>query len=230
MARARLVTVDDHLCWVESSLKLMPGVDLPIRATALRDTDGSVTLISPVADTAAWWPQLTAWGPVRRVVAPNGFHHLHLLPALAALPEAELWASAPLRTKRSDLPTATHWLEGPGPIALTPELTGYFVNGMPDFQEWVWLHAPSRTLVVTDLVFHILQPGFALGLVTRMTGTYRKLAVSRLFVKARKDREAFRASLDLIAGLPFDRLVMAHGEPVLSGAQPLLAQALAAAP
>mgnify|MGYP003347503727 CR=1 FL=1 len=63
-----------------------------------------------------------------------------------------------------------------------------------------------------------------------MHGTYRKLAVSKLFTRERQDRAAYTASLATIAALPFDRLVMAHGAPILADARPQVAAALAASP
>lgn len=212
------------------ALRIMPATDLPLCATALRATNGDVVLISPIDGIGEWGPELESIGPVRHVVAPNGLHHLYAKPAWERYGEATLWASAALRKKRPDFPESTRWLEGSGPVELAPGVRAYPVLGMPAVQEWVFLHEPSGTLVVTDLVFNVLDPAFMLGVFQRMFGTYRKLAVSRLFTSARKDRAAYDASLATIVALPFDRLVMAHGEPVLNGAHARFEAAIAAGP
>ena len=54
--------------------------------------------------------------------------------------------------------------------------------------------------------------------------------MSKLFVGARKDRDAYERSLRVLQGLDFDRLVVAHGEPILAGAKPRVVDALAGSP
>lgn len=217
--------LSDHVFAIDERLKMAPGLMLSIRTTVLRDSDGSLTLVSPVQGVDTWGPQVAQLGRVARIVAPNAYHHLFALPALAFFPEAQLVASAPLRRKRKDFPPQTQWLQGPGPVDLTPELQLHRVDGMRS-EEWVLLHRPSRTLVVTDLMFHDLNPDFAMGLISRLTGTHKKLAVSRIFLRDRTDRGAYAASVAAIAELDFDALVVAHGEPIPAGAKPLVHQAL----
>jgi hypothetical protein len=198
--------------------------------TALRDGDGRLVVYSPVQGAADWGAALEAHGEVGAIVAPNAFHHLFALDACARFPQARLVASAGLRAKRPDFPSSTTWLEGDAPVELGKGVVAHPVRGMPGCQEWVLLHEPSGTLVVADLVFHLLEPGFVLGLVTRLFGTYQRLAVSRLFVRARVDRDAFAASLAAIEKLAFDRLVVAHGTPILEGARVRVAEAFARSP
>ena len=213
-----------------SSLALLPGVALPLRTTLLRDGDGGIVVVSPIDGVAAWGAEVEALGPVSAVSAPNGFHHLFALPTRARFPAAAFVASGALRRKRPDFPESTAWLQGEAPVEVAPGVVAHPVLGMPPVQEWVFLHEASRTLVVTDLLFNVLDPGFGLGLFQRLFGTYRKLAMSKLFVRARKDRAAYDRSLAAIVALPFDRLVVAHGEPILEGAHARAAAALAASP
>lgn len=211
----------------EASLAVAPGVVLPIRMTVLRQDDGELTLVSPIDGVSEWGPQVAALGTVTRIVAPNGLHHLFALPAIAYFGGAVLWASAALRRKRKDFPATTRWLEGDGEVVLAQGLTARAVAGMPAVQEWVLFHQPSATLVVTDLVFNIRDPSLLLGLTLRLAGTYKRLAVSRLFLRACRDREALGASLDGVASWPLQRLVMAHGAPLLADARAPLLEALA---
>jgi hypothetical protein len=214
---------------LDSSLSMM-GMALPLRMTSLRDRDGNIVLVSPVRDAASWADEARSEGPVRCVVAPSGLHHLFALEAVAQFPEARLVASSALREKRPDFPSKTEWLEGEGPVPIAPGILALQVLGMPKVGEWVFLHEDSKTLVVTDLLFHLLEPGFLLGLATRMFGTYRRLAVSRLFTSGRTERAPYDRSLKAIEALDFDRLVMAHGTPILEGARARVVDAFACAP
>jgi hypothetical protein len=217
--------------WIfRDSLKMMPGVALPLAMTVLRDANGDLAIVSPVSGLEEWGPAVEALGSVRSVIAPSGFHHLFAKPAFERYPSASLVASGALKKKRPDFPATTRWLEGDARIDVAPGIAAFPVLGMKPVQEWVFLHEASGTLVVTDLLFHVLAPSFGLGLVQRAFGTYKKLAVSKLFVGARKDRDAYERSLRVLQGLDFDRLVVAHGEPILAGAKPRVVDALAGSP
>lgn len=191
---------------LQGVLKMAPGLALPIRSTVLADRSGGIVVISPIDGVASWGPEVAALGPVQAVIAPSGLHHLFALPALQHFAGASCIASAALQAKRPDFPSTTQWLAGESPVTVAPGIVAYPVLGMPTTQEWVFLHEPSGTLVVTDLLFHVLQPGFGLGVVQWLTGTYKKLGVSKLFTSGRKDRAAYDRSLAAIAALPFDRL------------------------
>ena len=89
-----------------------------------------------------------------------------------------------------------------------------FVEGAPWVNEVAFLHRPSKTLVVTDLVFNVHGARGLSPLVFRMVGAWKKLAQSRLFRSQVKDREAFAAAGRQILDWDFDAVLMAHGEPV----------------
>ena len=160
------------------------------------------------------------------LVSPNLFHHLFLRGAIDRWPEARFHSSLGLAEKRSDLP-------GAEPLKASGSWQGAFsvvpVEGMPKFQEFAFLHEPSRTLIVTDLVFN--EPhGLTLStrLFFRVFGTYGKLAVSRLFTSMVKDKQAFAESLRTLSQLEIDRVVMAHGKVLSENAQQRFREVLAA--
>jgi hypothetical protein len=194
--------------------------------TVLRDASGGLVAISPVTGIETWGPTVERNGSISAIVAPSGLHHLYARPAWERYGQAHVFASEALRTKRPDFPERTQWLRGEVPIPIAPGISAIPLLGMPKVQEWLVFHEASGTLVATDLLFHLMTPGFALGLVTRMAGTYKRLACSKLFLGARTDREAFRRSIALVLSLPFDRLIVAHGEPVLSDAHAKVQKAL----
>jgi hypothetical protein len=94
--------------------------------------------------------------------------------------------------------------------------------------EVVFLHRPSATLIVADLVFNVRQPrGLVAAVALRLMGVHGRLAQSRAWRFATQDRAAAAASCHRILHWSFDRLVCCHGEVVETGARPALERALA---
>lgn len=196
---------------------------LPCRTTVVRRSSGGLLVCSPGPIDSGLGDALQALGPVEVLVAPNCFHHLHMAEAMTAFPEAAVWLAPGLGKKRQDLlgETVSEAL-GDAEISLLP------VAGMPAFHEFVLLHRPSGTLVVTDLVFNLVdtQLNWPMRMVSRLFGTYQRFAVSRLFLSKVSDRAAFTGSVDRILGEEFDRLVMAHGRIIATGGRERLRDAL----
>jgi hypothetical protein len=190
------------------------GVVFPIRMTVIRLPDG-LWLHSPVPVDDATARELDALGPVRHLVAPSLIHHLHAGAAKARWPSATLYAPAGLRAKRPDLPidqdlSTSRW-EG---IVAVP------IEGAPRLQEVDFVHVPTRTLLVTDLMFNVQSPAtLATSLVLCGVGCHRRLGSSRAWgwVFA-EDRAAVAASVERLLAHDFDRLVPAHGEVIPTGA------------
>lgn len=216
----------DGVWAADDDLRLNPGFHMPVRMTVLRLPSGSLLLHSPVALDDALARELEALGEVAWIVAPSGLHHLFAAPAKARFPRARLAASAALRKKRPDL-AVDAWLEGDEARPFGDGVLGVRVRGAPSVDEWVFVHEPSRSLLVTDLVFHVRRTrGWLTPWVLRVMGVHDRLGQSRAWRILVKDRAAARESAERILGLDFDRLVPAHGDPIDAGARPLLAAAL----
>ncbi len=208
---------------IETSLRVAPGFYLPLRTTVLGLASGGLAIVSPQATSDEMADAIQELGPVEHVIAPNTFHHLFLEAAKDRWPEAQVHIPPALLKKRPGL-RYDHF----SPEALPPELQAQTLDGAPALAETVFLHAPSKTLVVTDLVFHVLQPeGLLTGLILRMVGAHRRLGQSRALRFATKDRAAAAESVRQILALDFERLVMAHGEIIESDAKARLEEALA---
>jgi hypothetical protein len=102
-------------------------------------------------------------------------------------------------------------------------ITQQRMGGVPRVEEFFFLHRPSRTLLVTDLAFHIREsPSWLTRTYLRLCGTYGKLAPTILLKSLVKDRAALRASLNAVLSLEFDRVVVCHGEVLESGGREAL--------
>jgi hypothetical protein len=116
-------------------------------------------------------------------------------------------------------------------LALPPELAAAVdiiaLQGAPALDELVIYHRATRTLVMTELVFNITRPrGWFAHLVLFLVGCHGRLASSRAVRALVKDRTAARASAERILALPFETLVVAHGDVIEHDAPAWLQQAL----
>lgn len=95
------------------------------------------------------------------------------------------------------------------------------ICGMPKLREHVVFHRPSKTLIVADLLFNLPPEAgrWTLGFMRAMAGMREYPGMSRLFRLCIKDRAAFVASMREIAALDFERIVVAHGEPIVVNAK-----------
>lgn len=203
-----LKKVADGVWVVEGMLAFPP---LPIRATILELPEGLV-IISPVEFSDADAAAIDALGKVVAIVAPSALHHLFMVAAQRRWPNAKALVSPLVAGKQPTLQVAGT-LDQPWPFG--PELELLLVEGMPTVQEWLFFHRPSKTLIVTDLVFNIrAYPGFVSALFARAFGTYKRLAASRLFVSFIKDRAAVLRSLERAVAFDTVTLIPAHGEIV----------------
>jgi glyoxylase-like metal-dependent hydrolase (beta-lactamase superfamily II) len=192
------------LIYLDTTLK-MPGMALPVRSAVIQLRNARV-LFGPGSKQTA--EQYQAAGAITDIVAPSVLHTAGMAKAAAQYPNARLWGPAGATKKLPQLKwhgTFESW-----PYA--DELAIIPLAGMAKAQEYLALHRASRTLFATDLVFNLDQAsGFAAKIILSMFGTYRRFAVSRLFMMYVTDKNAFKKSVEKIPALDFDRVVPSHG-------------------
>ncbi len=209
-----LRALDRDLWCLDADLRVQAGFHLPIRMTVIRLADGGLWLHSPIAIDETTAAAIDALGPVRHIVAPSLLHHLFAGAACERWPAATLHAPASLAVKRPELKIGQPLAED----ARWSALTIIAVAGAPKIDEHVFVHHPSGTLIVTDLLFNVHEvPGLMSPLILRMVGAWKRLAQSRIWRSTVKDRAAASASARRLMALDFSRLVPAHGV-VIAGA------------
>lgn len=201
--------------WIAHAPQRFFGWQLGTRMTVLRLGDGTLLIHSPIEIDPALRAEIETLGPVAHIVAPNLFHHLHAGDAAAAFPEAKLHGPAGLSKKRPDLrfdaelgePGAERWPSG---------LEAHRVRGTL-LDETVFFHEPSRTLICADLIENF---GSADDWWTRVYlkagGIHGKTGLSRMLRLAYRDKKQARRDIDRLLEWNFDRIVLAHGDPVQS--------------
>lgn len=118
----------------------------------------------------------------------------------------------------------------PAPAEWEGELLALEIQGAPDARDTALLHVPSRTLILTELVFNFGDEPLWTELLLRVavTGDHHP-GMPRPVKLGVKDEAAFKASLATILSWDFDRVIVGHGEVIETGGQAKLRAALEAA-
>ena len=201
------------------------GMHLGHRMTIVRLANGSLWVHSPVAHDSALAAELAVLGPVAHVVAPNAMHDTYLEGWFAAYPRARFHGAKGFSRYRPDL-KFTDTLNDHADAAWSEIMDQKVIQGAPRLNEVVFLHRPSRTLILTDLIFNL---GPEMPLLSRVllkaNGCFDCVACSRLLRTTIKNRAAFRTSLDTVLAWDFDRVVLSHGRNLESGGRTALREA-----
>ena len=207
-----LKTLADEV-WVADAPNRFYGLEFGSRMTVVRLGDGSLLLHSPIAIDQAMKTEIDALGPVRHIIAPNVYHHLHAKTASELYPSAKLHLAPGLDKKRPDM-RADAILGGgqepswQGEIDAIP-IEGYRLN------ETVFVHHLSRTLLCSDLLENFrTSDDWYTRVFLKLNGVHGKPGVSRALRMAFRDKRAARKSIDAILEHPFDRIALAHGDPI----------------
>jgi hypothetical protein len=202
------------------SVKKMPLLALPVRSTVVPLSNARV-LISPGSKLTP--AQLASAGAVTDVVASNLLHTAGMAAAAKAFPAARLWGPRGVRKKHPELTWAGILGEDAWPHEA--ELKAIQVKGLERLREFVFVHKATRSLIVTDLVFNMVQQrGLGARFILGLFGTYQRFAISKLLIRL-SDRAALAASLTALAGEDFDVIVPGHGEVVAQGGKARLVEA-----
>jgi glyoxylase-like metal-dependent hydrolase (beta-lactamase superfamily II) len=180
------------------------------RMTVIRLKDGRILVHSPVPIEHDLRSAVEDLGQVAALIAPNLFHHQFLSEWRAAFPEAKAFCVPDLAAKRSDF-KFDRVLEDASPPEWKGQVDQLLIKGIPEYGEMVFFHRPSRTLIVSDLVFNYSpvqaasDPGGADGL-----GPHSRI------ISTIDDPSALRDSIESVLRWPFERVIVAHGQIVES--------------
>lgn len=213
--------------WHKQHAFAIMGMGASSRMTVARLADGSLWLHSPVPLDEADLQYLADLGPVHHVVAPSKMHHLFAADCMRQFPQATLHGVPGLAQKCPHLPPM-QLLDPASPPAWTSEIALLPINGIPAAQEYVFLHQPSQTLILTDLCqWHTLATSWSSRLFARAMGVQHQLGVSRIPRMLVKDKAALAASLRQMLQWPFQRVVVAHDVVLEHNARQAVQQAFA---
>jgi hypothetical protein len=209
---------------VDRRIEIPAGPRLETRALLADLPDGGVLAWSPVPLDDALREFVRVRGGARFLVAPNSFHYLGLAEWQRAFPEAACWLAPGLPARVAGLP---------GGCELHTDVATPFQATLPHraldcgrgATEVAFHHAPSRTLLIVDAAFNVRHAerwrDRAIWGALGVLGRFGPTPTARAFLL--RDRAAIARWIDALCAWPFERIVMAHGEPLAAGPRELRA-------
>ncbi len=220
-----VVEISNDIWTMDGPDLVFAGASMNTRMTVVRLQDGCLWVHSPIelnAQTRAFLNDLG--GDVAALVGPNKFHHLFIEPWREAFPDAVVFAEEELRKKIPSLSTA-ELLSNQAASLYANDIDQVIFGGNRMFQEAVFFHRASRSLIFTDLMVNLKADGvsFLPRMFLKFEGvTYPNGGIPRLYRWFTNDKAAARAALNTIRGWQPQRVLFCHGEPLELPAQALL--------
>lgn len=227
-----LKPVDRRLWIVDSGPVRALGMPMPTRMTVIQLANGNVLLHSPTRFDPELAAAIAGIGPIRHILAPSFAHWMFVMDWRRRFPDAKVWGAPGLEARRAarhgGLVVDAVMDEGQHPwdddIALVT------LRGGLGYSEVALHHAPTRTLVLTDLVVN-LEPGklpLAMRPLMWLAGTTaphgRAPAYLRWLIGLRRAR-AREAALRMLRFEP-TRVIFSHGTWFAGDATPALRRSL----
>lgn len=206
------------------------GFPYPTRMAVAQLPDGGLWVWSPIALTEGLVQAVEALGTVQHIVSPNRLHHRFLREWTLRWPNALLHAPPGLPLKRPDLHFDVDLDTQPDGPSLTGIIDQVVFRGSFAMEEVVFFHRASRTAIFGDLIQRF-PPSAAKGwkgILMRLAGLVGEHGSTppdwqASFLRRKRARIARNA---VLAWNP-ERLLIAHGECVQTGAAGVIAAALA---
>jgi hypothetical protein len=201
------------------------GIDFKRNVTLLRLRDGRVVIHSTAPFSEGDLDVIKGFGEPVWLVDATLMHDTFAKKGRAALPDPVYLA--PNRfTKVTEISTEALF---PPPPGWAGEIDVLRIEGIRT-NEHVLFHRPSGTLVVADLFFSFPKtiggwPRFFARHIMRLP---RLFGVSVFFRRLMiRDKQAFADSMNVLLAWNFDRLIVAHWEPIEKNAKREVERALA---
>jgi hypothetical protein len=208
---------------VDRLLEIPLGPRLGTRTLLVELPEGGVLAWSPVPLGGALRELVETRGGARFLVAPNSFHYLGIGDWQRAFPSAESWLAPGLLARVAGA-AGRELHEGAATpfAALLPHCVLDCGRGV---SEVAFLHAPSRTLLLVDSAFNVRHVARRrdrlVWAAAGVLGRFGPTPTARAFLL--RDRAAVGAWIERLCAWPFERVVMAHGEPLGAGPSELRA-------
>jgi hypothetical protein len=210
-----LVPFTDSI-WTATTPIRFAGTWFPHVMAVVRLTSGDLLLHSPCRPMVDLIADIARVGRVAHVVAPNWFHDLYLAQYRELYPEATFWAPAFLQRQRKSV--VDRVLDGAGRPPWFDEMPHVSLSGLLTFDECIFFHNASRTLIAADLLMNAAadeqSPAFTrLGYwFFGLNGNLKVFPILRWF--GLTSRTSLRQAARYIFDWDPDRLIVGHGKPV----------------
>lgn len=200
--------------WVADGPKIsFLGLTIGTRMTIVR-LGTKLWIHSPVSLATGMTAELEGLGEVRYVLSPNKYHHLFLSEWRSIYPEAEFYASPGLIPKRPDI-RFDNELRATAKYAWSDTIAHEVFGPNRLFDEVVFFHRPSRTLVLTDLIINVKTDGY--NWLQKLFAKFDNLGypqgtTPRLYRWSMKSRTTARRVYRTMIEWEPARVIISHGE------------------
>ncbi|KAH8830126.1 hypothetical protein DL96DRAFT_1591694 [Flagelloscypha sp. PMI_526] len=195
------------------------------RSTAIRLNNGSVWVLASTPLTIDTKATLDAMGPVKWIMAGDVGHYLFIAEFAKAYPDAKVIAVKDLVQKLQEKDVRVDGAYGSDPegtmYGFEEEIQARYFSGFAN-KDVAWVHGPSKTLVVADLIFNL--PGTEQHSKSKASSKVPLLgslkpsgSVHKTFVYVGQDKVAMKRDVHAVAGWDFDRIIMCHGDVIETG-------------
>ncbi|MDQ8201814.1 hypothetical protein [Pelagicoccus sp. SDUM812003] len=188
------------------------GVNVGRNVTVIRLSSGELLLHSTAPFSQSQMGEIRSRGEVRWITDPMVDHDTYSRQGQTAFPSAAFLVSEGFPeiddlNRKPLMPVPNEWLQ---------EVEVVRLEGASSFNEHVFFHLSSRTLIVCDLLMNFpkVDSLWSSALLRIGLGPERAPGTSRRLKLAIKDEQAFRASVRKVMEWPFDKVVVGHGEPI----------------
>lgn len=200
--------------WIGERELWFGGVRLRSRMTVVRLADGNLWVHSASEPTPELCAQLDRLGQVSWVVVPNRYHHLHAAAMKARYPDAQVIGPASAKTRNGSVVLDVA-IDDERLRALVPELAPVALRGVPFLDETTFFHARTGTLIGADLMMcGCPADHWSWRWASRVTGQYLRYKAPPDVRWHTRGGPMVRQSLDELAKLPLERILVAHSDPV----------------
>ena len=212
--------------WSTTRRQRFLGLETGTRMTIVRLASGGLFVHSPVGLDPALRAEVDALGPVTAIVAPSLFHNLYVGEWRAAYPNAIRCCCPGLDRKRPHLGWDRILGDVPEP-EWRADIDQVFFGARTMENEVVFFHRATRTIVLCDAIFNLgTHPSLLTRAVAFLMGGSKPGAtwLERIMIR---DRVAARAQVDRMLAWDAERIVLAHGDIIQTGATDVIRKAYA---
>ncbi len=203
--------LEDNLWAVEGSV---PNLPMKRRMTLVRLSDGSVVVHNGISLAEPAQSAIDAWGAVRFIVVPNGWHRLDAGAYAARYPDARVVCPDPAQKRVQKA------VRVDGNLSLLPgdpALDHAPLSGSSIQENVLTVRSPRGvTLVFNDTLFNLPKlPGVKGWIYGAIGSTGGPKVTPLLRLVSVRDRVALRANLESLAATPgLTRVIPGHGTAV----------------
>lgn len=202
------------------------GANIGTRMNLMKTQNG-LCIHSPIQLTAEIKSAIEDLGlPVTQVIAPNLFHHMFVKDYLEQFPTARFYTIPDLAKRRPDL-TEPIMIEEGSDQPWSKEVEHFIFRGGRWFQEVIFFHKASQTLILTDFAFNLHDTGsWIFNGMLKLSGCYGRFgqtALERLLIR---DKPKLKEACERILQWDFRRISVAHGPQVEERAREVFLEGL----